>query len=64
MATQRQSSAVEVEVRIAARPETIFAYFTDPKKMVQWKGIAAELDPRPDGKYRVVVLPADIAAGK
>ena len=63
MATHQQSSAVELEVRVAARPETIFAYFTDPAKMVKWKGTSAELEPKPGGKYRVVVLPRDIAAG-
>ena len=64
MATQKQGSAVEVEVRIAAKPETIFAYFTDPKKMVKWKGVTAELEPKPNGLYRVVVLPENIAVGK
>ncbi len=33
------------EVRVAARPETVFPYFTDPAKMVQWKGIEADARP-------------------
>jgi len=45
----------QTEVRIEARPETVFAYFTDPAKMVQWKGVDAVLDPRPGGQYRVNV---------
>jgi uncharacterized protein YndB with AHSA1/START domain len=40
-------------VRIAARPETVFAYFTDPERMVRWFGIEATLDPRPGGLCRV-----------
>lgn len=60
----REQDYVEVEVRINARPETIFPYFTDPKKMVLWKGVSAELDPRPGGIYRCNVTGRDIARGK
>ena len=28
----------ELEVRIQARPETVFEFFTDPEKMRRWKG--------------------------
>lgn len=55
---------IEREVRIAARPETVFAFFTDPEKMVRWKGSEAELDPRPGGIYRVTVNPEAIARGE
>src|SRR4051812_11879167 len=47
------TEAVEHEVRIAARPETVFAYFTDPSRMVQWIGVHATLDPRPGGVCRI-----------
>jgi uncharacterized protein YndB with AHSA1/START domain len=39
--------AGELEVRIQARPETVFEFFVDPEKMRRWKGTEAELDPRP-----------------
>jgi uncharacterized protein YndB with AHSA1/START domain len=52
-ATPRETDAVEHEVRIAARPETVFAYFTDPMRMVQWMGVQATLDPRPGGICRI-----------
>ena len=42
------ATVVEREVRIAARPETVFDFFIDPEKMRQWKG-RAELDPQPGG---------------
>lgn len=42
-----------VEKRIEARPETVFAFFTEPEKYRRWKGVDAELDPRPGGIYRV-----------
>jgi uncharacterized protein YndB with AHSA1/START domain len=41
------------EIRIAAEPATVFAYFTDPAKMVEWMGTEATLDPRPGGICRI-----------
>jgi uncharacterized protein YndB with AHSA1/START domain len=43
---------VEQTLRIAARPETVWRYWTDPERMRAWWG-AAELDPRPGGPYVV-----------
>ena len=59
-----EGDAVEREVRIAARPQTVFSFFTDPAKMMQWTGISAELDPRPDGIYRVSMNRENIASGR
>ncbi len=55
---------VEKEVRIAARPQVVFEFFTDPVKMVRWKGVDAMLDPRPGGTYRVNVTGKDVAVGE
>jgi uncharacterized protein YndB with AHSA1/START domain len=44
---------VEHEVRVSAAPDTVFDYFTDPAKMVQWMGVEATLDPRPGGACRI-----------
>jgi len=52
------------EVRIDASPETVFQYFTDPARMVRWKGRAATLDPRPGGVYRVEINDEAIARGE
>jgi uncharacterized protein YndB with AHSA1/START domain len=52
-AAPRETSVIEHEIRVAARPETVFAYFTDPARMVQWMGVEATLDPRPGGVCRV-----------
>jgi uncharacterized protein YndB with AHSA1/START domain len=46
-------SVLEYETRVAASPETVFGYFTDPAKMVQWMGTEATLDPRPGGVCRI-----------
>jgi uncharacterized protein YndB with AHSA1/START domain len=43
--------AVEVEVRIAASPETVFDFFTEPDRMIQWMGRSARLDPKPGGEF-------------
>jgi uncharacterized protein YndB with AHSA1/START domain len=59
-----QRNVVEREVRIAARPETVFAFFTDPEKMVQWKGSKAELDAHPGGIYRVEINDRAIVRGE
>ena len=57
-ATPPETSVVEHELRIAARPETVFSYFTDPAKMVQWMGAEATLDPRPGGICRIAFQPS------
>jgi uncharacterized protein YndB with AHSA1/START domain len=44
---------VEHEVRVAASPDSVFEYFTDPAKMVAWMGVEATLDPRPGGVCRI-----------
>jgi uncharacterized protein YndB with AHSA1/START domain len=44
---------LEVSVHIAAQPETVFPYFTDPARYVQWMGSIATLEPVPGGSYRV-----------
>lgn len=65
MATsQTELESVTSQTRVAASPETIFDFFVDPKKMIQWKGIEADLDPRPGGLYRVNVTGEHIAIGE
>jgi uncharacterized protein YndB with AHSA1/START domain len=58
-AQPRATSVLEHEVRIEARPETVFAYFTDPARMVQWMGAEATLDPRPGGVFRITFEPPE-----
>lgn len=58
------SNRVELERRIRARPETIFAYFTDPERYTLWMGVEAELDARPGGVYRVKVPQGFTALGE
>jgi uncharacterized protein YndB with AHSA1/START domain len=56
--------AVEVEVRIAASPETVFDFLVEPDKMIQWMGRSAILEPHPGGNFRVDMNGTDIARGQ
>ena len=58
MAQGPETSAVEHHITVAARPEVVFSYFTDPTKMVRWMGSEATLDPRPGGICRIVFRPS------
>jgi uncharacterized protein YndB with AHSA1/START domain len=44
---------VEVELTIAARPETIFRYFTDQARFARWMGQGSVLEAEPGGRLRV-----------
>ena len=58
------ADTLEREIRIAARPEIVFAFFTDPARMIRWKGMSATLDARPGGLYRVNINGRDVVRGK
>lgn len=64
MASTAEGIAVVREVVIAASPETIWQFLVDPTKAVRWMGVAASLDPWAGGRYRVEVLPGDVALGE
>jgi uncharacterized protein YndB with AHSA1/START domain len=61
---QAEALVVDREVRIAARPEIVFAFFIDPEKMVRWKGVRATLESKPGGVYRVVLNEKAVATGE
>jgi uncharacterized protein YndB with AHSA1/START domain len=46
---------VRCEVRIDARPDTVFPFFTDPALMTEWVGMRATLEPRAGGTFAVDV---------
>lgn len=58
------TGSIEREMSIAARPETVFAYFIDPERIVRWMGTTAELDPTPGGTFRIDYNGKDIARGE
>jgi uncharacterized protein YndB with AHSA1/START domain len=54
---------IEREIRIEARPEIVFAFWTDPERMARWMGRDVRLDPRPGGAFRIDYNGTDIARG-
>jgi uncharacterized protein YndB with AHSA1/START domain len=64
VASAETEAAVEVRTRIAASPETVFDFFTDPDKMVLWMGRSAELDARPGGAFRCDINGENVASGE
>ena len=61
--TVAAEGVIEREVRVAARPETVFAFWTDPGRMARWMGRDIRLDPRPGGEFRIDYNGSDIASG-
>ena len=64
MASAETAAVVERELRIEASPETVFDFFVDPNRMIQWMGRKAELDPRPGGTFRVDLNGRHISRGE
>jgi uncharacterized protein YndB with AHSA1/START domain len=52
------------ELRIAAPPDVVFPYFTDPARIVEWMSISALLDPRPGGTFRLEANGRDVVIGE
>ena len=63
MPSARTEAAVALEIQIDAGPDTVFDFFTDPDRMIQWMGRSAELDPRPGGSFRVDINGRNVARG-
>ena len=55
---------VEQTLRIDARPETVWRFWTDPVRMCEWWGAAADLDPRPGGVCRVEMGGGGVMVGE
>src|SRR5919202_3658228 len=64
MAQGVDALTVEREVRVEARPETVFEFFTDADKMTRWMGQTAELEARPGGGFHVDINGRWIASGE
>lgn len=48
-------SEVIREIFIEAEPETVFAYFTEAEKLVEWMGVEATLEPHTGGRFQVTI---------
>jgi uncharacterized protein YndB with AHSA1/START domain len=59
-----QTDVVTREIRVSARPETIFGFLTDPTLMTRWMGTNVQLEPRAGGIYRVDINGKYVARGE
>jgi len=49
---------------VPAPVEQVFDMFTDPRRLVRWIGISADLEPRPGGRFRFEVTPGQFCEGQ
>ena len=49
--------AVIHEISLPVPVEQVFEMFTDPRQLVRWIGISADLEPQPGGRFRFEVVP-------
>jgi uncharacterized protein YndB with AHSA1/START domain len=54
---------VKRETQIAAPPATVFAYLTDPQKILSWMGNEAKAEAHPGGLYLVKGVRGRVARG-
>jgi uncharacterized protein YndB with AHSA1/START domain len=54
----------ERTLSIDASPETVWDFLVEPEKLMRWKGINADLEPRPGGIFRCEVIPGHTARGE
>lgn len=59
-----EGDAVVHEVELAAPPDDVFRMFVDPARLIRWLGIAAELEPRPGGRFRFEIQPGQFCEGE
>jgi uncharacterized protein YndB with AHSA1/START domain len=52
------------EFTLGADAATVFAFFTDPQRLIRWIGLSADLDPRPGGIFLVDVHAGWTARGE
>jgi uncharacterized protein YndB with AHSA1/START domain len=59
-----EAFVVRREVQIVAPPATVFAFLTDPEKILRWMGTEATVEPHLDGLYLVNVTGKNAAQGR
>lgn len=62
--TKKHNGRVERRLEIAAAPAVVFSYFTEPDRLIRWKGIAADTDPRPGGRFKLDINGSDRVTGE
>jgi uncharacterized protein YndB with AHSA1/START domain len=62
-ATATETDIITRQLHIEAKPETVYAFLADPKKLASWMGRRLEADARPGGILRVDYNGFDIMRG-
>jgi len=57
-------NSIQRELTIEADAATVFAFLTDPERLIRWMGTSAEVDPRPGGLFLVDVAGQHKARGE
>lgn len=63
MSRNESVDVIVVRITIAARPETIFSFLSDPEAFQSWMGAGSSLAPGNGGAYKVAYPNGDVAAG-
>lgn len=64
MQAATETRRVERTIFIAATPETVWQLLVDPSHIIQWMGLRAAVELQPGGRYRIEVIPGQIATGE
>jgi uncharacterized protein YndB with AHSA1/START domain len=51
------------DVKIAAPPDAVFSYLTDPEKLRRWQAASADVDLRVGGEFQMVIAGEQVARG-
>ena len=60
---QDEDKPIELSIWVGAAPETLFAFLTDPERLIRWMGVMASLEPRAGGLFQVNVNGVDVIRG-
>ena len=55
---------VIVQRTVDASPATVFSFFADRDRWLSWQGVQADIDPRPDGFFRMCLRDGTVLAGR
>src|SRR5262245_34663303 len=64
MSLETESRSVQRDIAIDARPETVWGLLVDPAQAVRWMGLSASFELHVGGRYRVEVIPDNVASGR
>jgi uncharacterized protein YndB with AHSA1/START domain len=62
--TETDMRTIEHAVLIAAPPETVWKYWTDPARLASWWGVATQLDTEPGGGCRIEMAEGPVMIGE